>query len=156
MDRQSHSRWLPSFFTLTLFFSALTGFAQMPIFKRYYIADIPGMGWLAQFYVTYALHYISACLVITMVVYWFVDYLLLQRRRLRVSLYGLIRGGLLLMILVTGIMLVLRNLPGYRFSPEFVVVLDFAHLGLVVVFLMVGLVGRMMGKRWIRALVRDS
>jgi hypothetical protein len=35
-------RWV---YILTLFAMALTGFGQMPIFKRYYISDIPGMGW---------------------------------------------------------------------------------------------------------------
>ncbi len=46
------SPWIRRAFTLTLFFSALTGFAQMPIFKRYYVADLPGLGWLAEYYVT--------------------------------------------------------------------------------------------------------
>ena len=36
------------FFLATVFFLTLTGFGQMPIFKRYYIADIPGLGWLAD------------------------------------------------------------------------------------------------------------
>ena len=41
-DTQS-VRW---FYLTTVFFLTLTGFGQMPIFKRYYIADIPGLGWL--------------------------------------------------------------------------------------------------------------
>ena len=36
-------RW---FYLISVFFLALSGFGQMPIFKRYYIADIPGLGWL--------------------------------------------------------------------------------------------------------------
>ena len=35
------------FYLMTVFFLTLTGFGNMPIFKRYYIADIPGLGWLA-------------------------------------------------------------------------------------------------------------
>ena len=48
---QKHQRdaiWLRAGFTTALFFSALSGFAQMHIFKRYYIADLPGFGWLAE------------------------------------------------------------------------------------------------------------
>ena len=50
-------RWA---YILTLFVMVLTGFGQMPIFKRYYISDIPGMGWLAKFYVTHYIHYLGA------------------------------------------------------------------------------------------------
>jgi len=45
-------------YLITLFFLVLTGFGQMPVFKRYYIADIPGLGWLAQFFVTHYMHYL--------------------------------------------------------------------------------------------------
>jgi len=34
-------RWI---YLTTTFLLVLTGFGQMPIFKRYYIADIPGLG----------------------------------------------------------------------------------------------------------------
>jgi hypothetical protein len=44
-------------YLITVLFLTLSGFGQMPIFKRYYIADIPGFGWLAQFYVTHYIHY---------------------------------------------------------------------------------------------------
>ena len=49
-------------YLISLFFLVLTGFGQMPVFKRYYIADIPGLGWLAQFFVTHYMHYLFAIL----------------------------------------------------------------------------------------------
>ena len=143
------SHWIRRAFALTLFLSALTGFAQMPIFKRYYIADLPGLGWLAEFYVTYALHYVSAIALITIASYMAAHYLLMGRKTARISRYGTIRTILLGSILATGILLVFRNLPGYRYSPGIVVALDFSHLGLVVLFLVHTLVGRLMGKSWI-------
>ncbi len=149
MRAQRPARWRSWAFGLTLFFSALTGFAQMPIFKRYYIADLPGLGWLAQFYVTYALHYISAITFIAIATYLVVDYLLLQRQSWRLTLLGYIRGVMLFMVLASGLLLVYRNLPGYRFSPQLVVVLDFSHLGLVVLFLMTSLAAKLMKKGWI-------
>ena len=57
------------FYNTVIFFLILTGFGQMPIFKRYYIADIPGLGWLAQFYVTFLIHYIAATLLIVFIFY---------------------------------------------------------------------------------------
>ena len=38
----------------------VTGMGQMPIFKRYYIADIPGLGWLADPYTVHWVHYAGA------------------------------------------------------------------------------------------------
>lgn len=142
------SRWVRYAFVVTLFFSALTGFAQMPIFNRYYVADIPGLGWLGEFYTTYLLHYISATLFIAIGTYLLVNFLLLQRKARRISVFGYIRGALLLIILITGVLLVFRNMPGYRFSPQWVITLDFAHLGLVMAFLMTSLAARIWRKRW--------
>jgi len=149
MHESMHPPWIRIAFALTLFLSTLTGFAQMPIFKRYYIADLPGLGWLAEFYITFALHYVSATALIAIGSYLVVHYLLMGRKEVRISPFGSIRTILLGLILATGVLLVFRNLPGYRYSPEFVVALDFSHLGLVVVFLIVTLVGRLMGKRWV-------
>jgi ABC-type transport system involved in multi-copper enzyme maturation permease subunit len=56
---------------------------------------------------------------------------------------------LLLLVITTGILLVFRNLPGYRFSPLFVAVLDFSHLGLVVVFLTAALIAAIFRRPWL-------
>lgn len=135
-------------FSLTLFLSALTGFAQMPIFKRYYIADLPGLGWLAQFYVTYTLHYISAIALITVAAYAVADHWLVRRHRIRLTAAGTVRAAMLAWILLSGILLVFRNLPGYRYSPEVIVFLNFSHLGMVVLFLAAAAVLRLMKKKW--------
>ena len=148
MPVQQPSHCLRRAFVFTLFMSALTGFAQMPIFKRYYIADLPGLGWLAEFYVTYTLHYLSAIALIAIGSYLTTHYLLMGRKNTGIRFYGFLRVILLVLILATGILLVFRNLPGYRFSPGFVVALDFSHLGLVVAFLVTTLAGRLMGRRW--------
>ncbi len=143
------SRWVRYGFFITLFFSALTGFAQMPIFKRYYIADIPGLGWLAQFFTTSALHYISSALFIALGTFLVLDYLLLHRASLRVSLLGYLRGGLLFLILFSGALLAYRNLPGYRFAPGFVVALDLMHLGLMMAFLLISLAAVIARRGWV-------
>jgi hypothetical protein len=98
--------------------SALTGFAQMPIFKRYYIADLPGLGWLAQFYTTYWLHYVSAIAFLAIAAYLMTDYFLLKRKSRRITFFGYVRGIMLLIILATGALLVYRNLPGIPLPPE--------------------------------------
>ena len=140
------SPWFGRAFGLVLFFSALTGFAQMPIFKRYYIADIPGLGWLANYYATFTLHHISAALFLFLAVFALTDFLL--RGRYSLTTAGAIKGGLLAAIAVTGGLLVTRNLPGYRFSPNAVIVMDMSHLGLVMAFLFTAAVTAFSRKRW--------
>jgi len=136
-------------YLFTVFFLTLTGFGQMPIFKRYYIADIPGFGWLGQFYVTHYIHYLAAVLILALVSYMIIDYLVLQKKSTRLTASGFVRGTVLIGILVSGIFLVLRNLAGSRFAPEFIIFLDLAHLGLVMTFLIVASYCLVRKKRWV-------
>ena len=136
-------------YLITVFFLTLTGFGQMPIFKRYYIADIPAFGWLAQFYVTHYIHYLGAILILALVSYMIIDYLILQKKSIRLTASGYVRGTILVGILVSGIFLVLRNFPGSRFVPEFIIFLDIAHLGLVMTFLIVAGYCLVRRRRWV-------
>ncbi|MGD9079231.1 MAG: hypothetical protein PVG96_07820 [Desulfobacterales bacterium] len=138
-------------YLITVFLLTLTGFGQMPIFKRYYIADIPGLGWLAQFYVTHYIHYLAAILILALVAYMIVDYLILQKKHVRLTASGYVRGAILAGILVSGILLVIRNLPGSQFGPRFIIFLDLAHLGLVMTFLMVAGYCLIFKKQWTNA-----
>jgi hypothetical protein len=130
----------------------LTGFAQMPIFKRYYIADIPGLGWLAEFFVTHYMHYLGAIAFLALTSYLVLDYFLFHRRRLRLSVSGAARAGMLAGIAITGVFLVIRNLPDVHFSPGLIILLDVTHLGLVVLFLATAAVCRIQKKHWTIAL----
>ena len=138
-------RWI---YLTTTFFLVLSGFGQMPIFKRYYIADIPGLGWLAEFFVTHYIHYLGAIVLLALIAYIAADYLILKRNARRMTASGYIRLVLLTGILVSGGLLVIRNLTGTHFSPEFIIFLDIIHLGLVVVFLFVSLYGLIVKKHW--------
>ena len=133
----------------TVFFLTLTGFGQMPIFKRYYIADIPGLGWLAQFYVTHYIHYLGAILFLALVSYLVIDHLILQKKHFRLTASGYVRGAILAGILISGLLLVIRNLEGSRFAPGFIIFLDLAHLGLVMTFLMAALYCLVRKRRWV-------
>jgi hypothetical protein len=148
MMKSPPSPWLQKSFAITLFFSALTGFGQMPIYKRYYLADLPGLGWLAQFYLTYLLHYVSAIILMAIIAYAVTDYLLRHRRSMRITIFGYLRGAILTLIIATGVLLVFRNFPGHRFSPLFVMILDFSHLGLVMVFIITTVMAKVFRQGW--------
>jgi hypothetical protein len=148
---KNHNRVVRYVYLITVFLLTLTGFGQMPIFKRYYIADIPGFGWLAQFYVTHYIHYLAAILILALVAYMIIDYLILQKKHVRLTASGYVRGAILAGILVSGILLVIRNLPGSQFGPRFIIFLDLAHLGLVMTFLMVAGYCLIFKKQWTNA-----
>jgi hypothetical protein len=139
------ARW---FYLITIFFLTLTGFAQMPIFKRYYIADIPGLGWLAEFFVTHYIHYLAAILFLSFAAYMTVDYLVLKRKSRKMSATGYVRGALIAGMLASGLFLVVRNLAGSNLSSDFIIFLDLCHLGLVMAFLFVSLYCLIFKKQW--------
>jgi len=138
-------RW---FYLLSVLLLALTGFGQMPIFKRYYIADIPGFAWLGEFFVTHYIHYLAAVLFIAFSAFMLIDYLLSKRRLRRMTATGYLRGALLAGILASGIFLVVRNLAGSGFSSGFIIFLDLCHLGLVMAFIFVSLYCLIFKKQW--------
>jgi hypothetical protein len=135
-------------YLVTTFLLVLTGFGQMPIFKRYYIADIPGLGWLAEFFVTHYIHYLGAVVLLALVAYILTDYLLVKYNVRRMTASGWVRVGVLTGILVSGGLLVIRNLTGTHFSAGVIIFLDITHLGLVMVFLFVSLYCLIRKKHW--------
>jgi len=136
-------------YLITILFLTITGFGQMPIFKRYYVADIPGLGWLAQFYITHYIHYLAAILILALVAYTIIDYLILQKKHIRLTVSGYVRGAILAGILASGVFLVIRNLTGSRFEPGFIIFMDLAHLGLVMTFLMATGYCLVRKRRWV-------
>ena len=149
-SRGNDSRIFRYGYLVTLLFLTLSGFGQLPIFKRYYIADIPGFGWLAKFYTTHYIHYLAAIILITLLSYVIANHLLINRRYQRVTLSGYIKGALLGGIVITGIFLVLRNLKSVTLSPGLIIFLDISHLGFVMVFLMAALHGLLFRNKWIK------
>jgi hypothetical protein len=125
-------RWL---YVLTLIVMGFTGFGQMPIFKRYYIADIPGMGWAAKFYLTHYIHYLGAIFLLGLMAYVILDYILSGRKKVSLTASAYVRIALLGGIVGTGIFRVMKNLPDVVFSPGFTLFIDISHLGFMMVYL---------------------
>ena len=136
------------FYLTTVFLLTLTGFGQMPIFKRYYIADIPGLGWLAEFFVTHYIHYLGAIVFLALVSYMVVDYAVMKRRSRKLTKTGWIRCILLAVILFSGVFLVIRNLSGANLSANFMILLDLSHLGNVMAFLLLSAYCLIFRKKW--------
>lgn len=119
---------------------AFTGFGQMPIYKRYYISDIPGLGWSADFYNTHLLHYIFSALFLGVAAYVIVDYLLLRKKSAILTLSGTIRSGIVAGLIITGLLLVIYNFSGVSLSTWVAFALLVAHMMLAMALIVTGLV----------------
>jgi len=126
-----------------------TGFGQLPIFNRYYISDIPGMAWAADFYVTHTIHYLGAIFLIGFVTYISLDYLLAGTGRLKLTASAYLRIALLGGIIITGVFRVLKNLPNVTFSPNFTLFIDLSHLGFMMAYLLTALLFLIIRSGWI-------
>jgi hypothetical protein len=126
----------------------LTGFGQMPIYSRYYMADIPGFAWLGQFMVTHFLHYLAAIALFSLTGYLVAGFLLQYRKYFRLTLSGWTSAVLIAGIMVTGLLLAARNLSGVILPPGFIILLDIAHLALVMLLMFKGLGAVLFGKKW--------
>lgn len=128
------ARWL---YGLAVGVAVFTGMAQMPVMKRYYIADIPGMAWSADFYATSDLHYYAAALLLALIA-WRVG-LVLRTRGLAWSWGPRSAWGwtLLGLIAITGLAKAARN-AGVFVAPTMMVALDLTHLGAAMAFMFTG------------------
>ena len=142
-------KYITRAYIFIIFMMSLTGFGQMPIFKRYYIADIPGLGWLAKFFVTHYLHYIGAILLLAIFAYCVTAYFLVGRHTFRLTWSAYVRIILLAAITVTGIFRVLKNLPDMVFSPNFTMFVDISHLVFAMIFLLAVAVFPFMKTGWL-------
>lgn len=139
-------------YMITLFVVTLTGFAQMPIFKRYYIADIPGLGWLDEFYITHYLHYLAAAVLLALVFDAAAGYLLMLRKYYRLTVSGRIRVVLLSGLILTGTLMVVKNFPLYLFSQQAIIAIDILHIALTVGYLSMAFWALVSGKKWIEGI----
>lgn len=143
---------------LILFFITLSGFAQMPVFARYYISDIPGLGWLAQFYVTHAMHYIMAALLLVLGSYAAMDGVLGRKlpstrqnrvNKGRLTATGWVKVLSLAGLMVTGCVMVVKNLSGVYFPHLLIIFLDLLHLMLCMILLGATLYAGIRKRPWI-------
>ena len=121
----------------------------MPIFKRYYIADIPGMAWTADFYLTHAIHYLGAIFLAAFLTYVSLDYFLSGRTRYSLTATAYVRILILAGLVTTGVFRVLKNMPDIVFSPAFTLLIDVTHLGFMICYPAAALVFLVMKSGWV-------
>jgi hypothetical protein len=141
----SVSRYL---YLFTVFFLALSGFGQMPIFKRYYIADIPGLGWLAKFYITHYIHYLGAILLLALCAYYITDYFMFDFKKKKLTFSGYFKTAVIAGLMLSGFLLVIKNFADYHLPNGLIIFLYLFHLILVMLLLGYGFYSLIAKKCW--------
>jgi hypothetical protein len=142
-------RMIYGFFLALMIVMAFTGFGQMPLFDRYYVSSIPGLGWSADFYLTHAIHYIGAALLLALISYSVLNFFLSGQRTLRLTASAYVRIFFLGGLVLTGILRVLKNDPDLFFSPGLVMFIDLAHLGFMFAYLIAALIFILAKSGWV-------
>lgn len=139
----------PLAFVLKLSIAALavTGFAQMPIFNRYYVSDVPGLGWLAAYYVTHTIHYVAAAVFLGLAAYGVAVFARARGAAGSVTPSGRLRLAVVAVIIASGLLRAAKNRPDVDFPPAFVFTIDLVHLGAVVLWGLLALAATWLRRR---------
>jgi hypothetical protein len=130
---------------------AVSGFAQMPIFRRYYIADVPGLAWTDDFYFTSLLHYLAASIFLALAGYAAGRYLTARRSGHALTASGVLRAGLYALLTITGLVHVLGNSSMATLDSLPAMLVDMGHLASVMLLGLVSLLSALLGRRaWLR------
>ena len=133
---------------LTITALTISGFGQMPIFKRYYIADIPGLGWTADYYITHNIHYTGAVILLALSAYLLAKYFLKPKDTFHITVPGLIIIFFIAGIIVSGILKVISGQRGVYFGRSALISLDLIHTILTFLFLIFSGVFKVLKYRW--------
>lgn len=150
MNQDKIGTYLKYIYLAAMVVMTFTGFGQMPIFKRYYISEIPGLGWSADFYLGLKVHYYAAMVLLFALFYFGTGYLISKAKTARLSWSGGVRSALLALIVLSGLLLLLDNLPEISLSQNTLIVMDLIHMFGVMVFLVFALVCLIMRSKWLK------
>ena len=126
-------------------------FGNMPLYRRYYVADLPGFGWTGNFFANLYVHYISGALVLALGLYFLFSYGLIRGKGRRLTVSGVVRAVILALALVSGLFMALKNFPQFNFSFEAAMVLTLLHLAAAMLFLILALFCFIGRRKWLRA-----
>ena len=127
---------------------AFTGFGQMPLYKRYYVADIPGMAWSADFYITHLMHYIFSIILFGIASYAVFNHILINKKRAVLTTSGYVRAVIVAGLLVSGLLLVTYNFAGVSLPMWAAATLLFTHMGFAMALIVAGLIVIIRKKPW--------
>lgn len=106
---------------------AFSGFGQMPIYQRYYITSIPGLGWSGNFLSTISVHLVASVLLMVLLTYQILVWAAQKALWPPKTGAAWLRTVLLLAVIGSGFILTVRNLPGVVLNPAMGVTASLVH-----------------------------
>ncbi|MCJ2163320.1 MULTISPECIES: 4Fe-4S ferredoxin [unclassified Pseudodesulfovibrio] len=140
MRARPYPAWISRLFIFSVAALAFTGFMQMPLAKRYYLTEVPGMAWTGDFYMVHKIHYLLAALLLFVVGLTVVNWLRAWKDTLVLTRLGALRVAVVGGLVISGGLRVYRNLPDVTLDPAVIVTIEWVHLGLVMVLGAVALI----------------
>lgn len=134
-------------YALALTVSTFTGFGNMPLYKRYYLADLPGFRWIGDFLTNLYVHYAAGAVLLALSVYFLLIYLLNRNERSPLSRCDLLRGIAAALVLSSGLVLAIKNWSGVLFSLPIHISTTIGHLALAMAMVVLWL-GCAAARRW--------
>jgi len=156
--------WVLALSGLLLIFS---GFGELPMYKRYMVTQIPGLGWAGDFFINLKIHYLAGIVFVSILVFHAIFHgwlghqgLLPQKGDFKASLITILSmfgfgkepksdkylaeqrlaytylGGVGLILVLTGIVKVLKNLPGVYLPPVLITSMTLTHTFATIFFLL--------------------
>ncbi len=129
MPNTSTGRWRKRLLVFSGLALGLTGLGQMPIFSRYYVASLPGLGWLGDFYVTSKLHLVFAVAFCFVLGLYLVDSLAGRMPARLTGTPAKALAWLCVLTAVSGVARLMQNGTYALLAPQNVRYLDWSHLG---------------------------
>jgi hypothetical protein len=133
MTASKKADWLGWCYGVALVLALFTGFGNMPLYRRYYLADIPGLGWSGNFFTNLYVHYLAVTVLLALSVYLCLVFWKLKRRNYSLTGSGLARIIALCLVLISGVIMALKNLPGVLIPFPLVAALTLWHMALAMV-----------------------
>ena len=136
-------------FWVSLSISIYTGFGNLPLYGRYYVADIPGLGWSRNFYSNLYVHYLSGAAILAVSTYYIADYQQHRSKVARITITGIVRASVMGLLLITGILSAIKNLPFVNLPHGGLMLLAFGHLCSALIFIFLSLGCKITKKTWL-------
>lgn len=155
--------WVLALSGFVLIFS---GFGELPMYKRFMVTEIPGLGWAGDFFINLKIHYLAGIVFVSVMVFhaiyhgWLGHEGLLPRKGdFKASFLTLLSmvgfgkepksgkylpeqrlayaylGGVGLILVLTGIVKVIKNLPGVYLPPGLITAMTLTHTFATIFFL---------------------
>jgi len=141
--------FLKALYIASVITALFTGFGNMPLYGRYYVADLPGLGWSGDFFLNVNVHILAGSVLLALAVYTLTASLLIRRPPAdRLSFSGKTRGLLLALTLATGVIMVLKNLPSIHLPMTALIAFNFLHMGAAVFFMLAALIALIFRLPW--------